>query len=205
MRREAARHPLLMGGIWLLSTTGICTTQAGEAVLAPAARASLAASACWSSGATRMETFRVATHDKASRVAIVDVKCQAHMEEDSHPVSHYTRCEQHGGTWKCDAGYNALMFRSTNGPELLLVPRGISFRAALDLLPELAKMRTRVGRPALSFLHGKCTVGKSVPFKGAEQFDILCDEGSREISLTRDCGTAQCRVYLVDAREVPKQ
>lgn len=205
MPREAARRTRLLRAVCLLSAAWFCTTQASEVVLAPAARASLAAAACWNAGATRAENIRTSTHGKASQTVIAEVKCQAHMEEDSHPVSHYTRCELHGGTWKCGDGYNALMFRSTNGPELLLVPKGISFRAALDLLPELAKMRNSVGRPAMSYLHGTCTVGKTVPFKGAEQFDILCDEGSREISLTRDCGARQCRVFLVDARDVPKQ
>ena len=204
MSSEVARGTLRLRGLWLLFAAWSCTTEASETVLPPAARASLAAAACWSVGATRIETLRTSIPKKGSPDVIAAVKCQAHMEEDSHPVSHYTRCEQHGGTWKCDGGYNALMFRQANGPALLLVPKGISFRSALDLIPELEKLRNRVGRPAMSYLHGTCAVTKSVPFKGAEQFDISCDDGRREIALTRDCGTKQCRVFLVDARDVPK-
>jgi hypothetical protein len=204
MSGEAARCIPSLRNAWLLCAAWLCTAQAGEAALTPAARASLAAAACWSAGATRIETLRTRSREKGTGDVIADVKCQAHMEEGPHPVSHYARCEQHGGTWKCDAGYNALMYRQTNGPALLLVPRGIGFRDALDLIPELEKLRNRVGRPATAYLYGTCAVAKTVPFKGAEQFDILCDEGQREISLTRDCGTGQCRVFLVDARDVAK-
>jgi hypothetical protein len=203
MPGKAARCLPRLRCLWLFWSACCFTVQAGETPLAPAARAALAAAACWSSGATRIETLRTRSSEKEPPDAIAEVKCQAHMEVDSHPVSHYTRCEQHGGTWKCDDGYNALMFSPTNDAALL-VPKGIGFQTALDLVPELEKLRNRVGRPAISYLHGVCTVAKSVPFKGAEQFDIRCDEGRREISLTRDCGTAQCRVFLVDARDVPE-
>ena len=204
MSGVVARRTLRLRGIGLLIAAWSCTTQAGETPLAPASRASLAAAACWSVGATRIETLRTSTPAKGSPDVTAEVKCQAHMEEESHPVSHHTRCEQQGGTWKCDDGYNALMFRQTKGRALLLVPKGIGFKAALDLIPELETLHNRVGRPAMSYLYGTCAVSRSAPFKGAEQFDISCDEGSREITLTRDCGTRQCRVYLVDARDVPK-
>jgi len=204
MPHEVARRNQQLRYMWLITAACCCVTPASEIALSPAARASLAAAACWSVGATRIETLRARAVEKRPADVTADVKCLAHMEEDSHPVSHYTRCEQHGGTWKCDDGYNALMLSPTNGPALLLIPKGMSFRAALDLLPDLATLRNRVGRPAMSYLHGRCAVGRSVPFKDAEQFDFVCDDGRREITLTRDCVRNPCRVYLVDARDVPK-
>jgi hypothetical protein len=188
----------LAAGATLASAAAPAATY--DVTLSGASRAALVIAACASVGVTQIDTLRAWVHDRNSKDINADVKCRAHGADATNPEIHYATCESHDNGWKCAQGYNAVLVKATQGPDLSLVPNGVAIRTVLDLLPEIAKLHNRFGTSAMAYLYGLCTVDRSIPFKGGEQFDFACEGHKRVVTLTRDCGSKPCRTYLVDAR-----
>ncbi len=144
-------------------------------------------------GARRLEAV---TYQPGSRAVEVAVQCAAHRNEESLPVVHYTTCGNGKGAWRCENGYDAVQVPLPNESAVAVVPSGLNFHTAIELVNEALKLTVPPFHDSpMKFLGGTCKVEKRLVVYSADfqRFGIDCSGGG--IAITKVCTGGRCSYF----------
>jgi hypothetical protein len=82
------------------------------------------------------------------------------------------------------------------GEVVLAYTEHIAPESAVEIATYASTVRSFNGRDVPAFPVGTCSIsdGRSVPFKGAINFELACDGYSA--SITKDCWEERCRLFF---------
>ncbi|MEJ0099819.1 MAG: hypothetical protein WDO12_08800 [Pseudomonadota bacterium] len=159
-------------------------------------RSVLAAKACTagSSGAERIEGT---ARSRNSTATTARVQCAPHATFETLPLVHYTDCSNAAGTWRCEAGHDAIHMKLPNAAVLPVVAQDVPPHMALVAIREASKLLVPpFHKPAIELMQGSCTVSPhgSTPSREMKLFDIRC--GRASMLLTQHCWSGGCRYFI---------
>jgi hypothetical protein len=165
--------------------------------LAQRDRILLATAACKPVGVAEAVRIDATTRKKDSSDITAEVRCKPHTSVGAYPLLRYATCNNSGGSWRCDEGYDVIHMKLPDVPELPVVPRGVSPQMAIEAITEASKLQVPpFHHPAIYLMRGRCSVAPhpASPSPEMKLFDIGCD--GTGMLLTRHCWKDGCRYFI---------
>jgi hypothetical protein len=160
-------------------------------------RTQVTAAACGSVGVTAAERLRAYTAKPGAASITVEVYCQPHAKIGAFPLFRYNTCRNAAGTWRCDAGKDAVQMTLPDSRPLPVIADGVAPQLAVEIITEGTKLQVPpFHHPAILLMRGECKVSPhpTSPSPQMKRFDIACDDST--MLLTKDCWQAGCRYFI---------
>lgn len=194
---------LALAGAALLAAPQIALA-ADTARLSNRDRAQIAQLACGGTEAAAVERIDGSFEDPELGTLRAEVRCAPRAVRESLPTALHTRCTNHQGPWRCDAGREAQILTLRDDSRVAVMPEGVRPALALELVREAAALSVPpFHESAVAWLKGRCSVYPSTGTElgGATHYAIDCDAGT--LSITRHCWSNGCRHFIALGRERP--